>query len=250
MLSWTEEGLPALLSDPKKPVFVTSPTTPPEGSLIRRTAHLKLSEDGMIEGDVEESYSGHAAPEKRDKLEGESEARQQEIYKDTVTAVFPQAEVSAIAFQNVDNRAEPLIVKYHIKVPLYAARTAKRILLQPMFFQRGEAPRFTATERRYHIAMPYAWKEHDEVSIAFPPGFALDKGENPGKIDFGKPGWYDLKMGIRGKNELVITRELVFGREGLLTFQRESYSTLKAVFDAIHGSDNVALTLRMGEATK
>jgi len=250
MLGWAEEGVPALLSDPKKPVFVTSQVAPPESSLTRRTARLTLSEDGTVEGDVEESFSGHAAPEKRGKLEGESEARQQEIYKDSLTSVFAQAEVSAISFQNVDNPAEPLIVKYHIKVPAYGARTAKRILLQPVFFERGAPPVFTAAERRYHIAMPYAWKEHDEVSIAFPAGFVLDKGENPGKVDFGKPGWYELKMGIRSKTELVVTRDLVFGQDGMLAFQRESYPTMKAIFDAIHGSDTVALTLRQGEAAK
>jgi len=250
MLGWSEEGLPALLSDPKKPIFLTSPVAPPEGSLTRRTARMTLSDDGTLEGDIEESFSGHAAVEKRKKLEGESEARQQEAYKEIVTGVFTQAEVSSVAVQNADNSAEPLAVKYHIKVPGYGTRTAKRILLQPLFFQRGATPKFTAAERRYQIVFPYAWKEHDEVSIAFPPSFVLDKGENPGKLDFGKTGWYELKMGIRNKHELVITRELVFGQEGLLNFQREAYPQVKNAFDAIHGTDSVALTLRQDEAAK
>jgi hypothetical protein len=249
MLEWTEEGLPSLLSDPKQPVFVQSPIAPPESSLVRRTAHLTLSDNGTLEGDIEESFSGHSAPERRDKLQGESEARQQEICKENVIGVFAQAEVSAIAVQNVDNPSEPLIVKYHIKVPTYATRTAKRILLQPLFFQFGAAPRFTAAERRYQISMPYAWKEHDEISVAFPPGFVLDNGENPGRISFGKTGWYDLKMSIQNKNELAIKRELVFGQEGILAFQREVYPTIKAIFDTVHGHDTVALTLRQGEAS-
>ncbi len=250
MLGWKEEGVPALLSDPKKPVFVPSPIAAPEKSLIRRIAHMKLSEDGTLEGDVEESYAGHTALDKRGKLEGESEARQQEIFKETITAVFAQAEVSAIAFQNVANPAEPLIVKYIVKIPGYGTRTAKRILLQPLYFERGSTPLFTAAERRYHITMPYAWKEHDEVSIAFPAGFVLDKGENPGRIDFGKPGYYELKMGIRNRNELLATREFVFGQEGLTAVSRDAYPTLKRVFDEIHGQDTVALTLRQGEAAK
>lgn len=250
MLGWNEEGVAALLSDPKKPVFVQSAIAPPEQSLARRIAHLTLAGDGTLEGDIQESYSGHLAPEHRDKLEGESEARQMELFKDAITAVFPQSEVSAIAFQNVDNPAEPMIVKYHIKVPSYGTRTAKRILLQPMFFEHGDPPVFTAADRRYHISMHYAWKEHDEVSIVFPAGFVLDKGENPGRVDFGKPGYYDVKLGIRNKNELLITRDFIFGQEGMLGFQREAYPTLKAVFDAIHGEDTVALTLRQDEAAK
>ena len=250
MLGWSEEGEPSLLSDPKKPVFVNSPIAPPESSLIKRSAHLKVSEDGTLEGDVEESFSGHSAPEKRGKLEGESEARQQEIYKESITGVFPEAEVTAIALSNVDSAAEPLIAKYHIKIRNYATRTSKRILLQPMYFERGMAPRFTATERRYQISMPYAWQETDDLTIVFPAGFVLDKGENPGQIGFGKTGYYELKMGIRGGNELVIRRDLVFGREGILLFQLDSYPTIKAIFDTIHGHDDVALTLRQGEASK
>jgi hypothetical protein len=250
MLEWSEEGLPALLSDPKKPVFVNSPIAPPEGSLTRRTARMTLSEDGTLEGDIEESFGGHAAPGKRDKLEGESEARQLEIYKDVVTGVFAQAEVSAIALQNVDNPAEPLIVKYHLKIPGYATRTAKRILLQPVFFERDAAPRFTAAERRYLISLPYAWKEHDEISITFPAGFVLDQGANQGRIGFGKTGWYELNMVIRDKNELAITRDLVFGQEGILAFRKDAYPTIKAIFDTVQGHDTVALTLRQGGGTQ
>ena len=250
MLEWSEEGVPALLSDPKKPVFVSTPVAAPEMSLAHRTAHMTLSEDGTLEGDAEESYSGHTAPEKRAKLAGESEARQQEVFKEIVTAVYPQAEVSAIAFQNVDNPALPLVVKYHVKIPGYGTRTAKRILLQPLFFERGDQPMFTAAERRHHISMHFAWKELDNVSIAFPAGFVLDKGENPGKIDFGKPGYYELKMSIRNQNELAITREFIFGQDGMLAFDRQAYPTFKAVFDHVHGEDTVALTLRQGEAAK
>src|SRR5713101_8091104 len=51
MLSWREEGMKALLSDPKKPLFVESPLSPPEASAGIRSAKLMLLEDGSIEGD-------------------------------------------------------------------------------------------------------------------------------------------------------------------------------------------------------
>src|SRR6202040_4215877 len=61
MLSWREEGMQALLSDPKKPVFVAAPLSPPDASAAIRTAQLALLEDGSIEGDVDQQYSGHLA---------------------------------------------------------------------------------------------------------------------------------------------------------------------------------------------
>lgn len=250
MLTWSEEGVPALLSDPKKPVFLKAPVAAPESSATRRTARMTLSEDGTLEGDIEESFSGHEARNPRGKLEGESEARQWEIYKDVVTKVFTQAEVSAMSIQNVDNAAEPLVVKYHIKVPGYGTRTSKRILLQPLFFQRGASPRFTAAERRYDISFPYAWVEHDDISIKLPAGFVLDKAENPGSLSFGKVGSYNLIMQIRGTSELLIKRDLTFGEDGLLALSRQAYPQLKGVFDTVYGRDTVALTLRQNENTQ
>jgi hypothetical protein len=250
MLSWSEEGVAALVSDPKKPVFLQSPISVAEDSLTQRTAHMALSEDGTLEGDIEASYSGHAAAEHRDKLLGEAEARQQEIFKETVTAVFAQAEVTAIAFQNVDDPAKPLVAKCHLKIPNYGTRTAKRILLQPLLFQFGTTPKFTAAERRYDVVLHYPWKEHDDVSIKFPAGFMVDNAQNPGPLSFGKVGGYTLKMGIRNKSELVIARELTFGQEGTISFPKEAYQQVKAVFDTVHGRDTVALTLRQSEASQ
>jgi Domain of Unknown Function with PDB structure (DUF3857)/Transglutaminase-like superfamily len=44
MLSWREEGMQALLSDSKKPVFVAAPLSPPEASAVNRTAAFTLLE--------------------------------------------------------------------------------------------------------------------------------------------------------------------------------------------------------------
>jgi hypothetical protein len=69
-------------------------------------------------------------------------------------------------------------------------------------------------------------------------------------MDFGSVGSYLLKMGIRNQNELVITRELVFGDGGRLSFAKQGYPQVKQAFDTIHGRDTVAVTLRQNEATK
>jgi len=248
MLVWYEEGVAALLSDPKKPIFLTSPVAAPEESTVNRTAHFALLEDGTMEGDVEEVFHGHEAPAQRDKYRGESEARRQDLLKESVTKVFPQAEVSAMAVENPENPSLPLVAKYHVRIPGYATRTSKRMLIQPFYFERGVAPRFTATERRYDVTFPYAWKERDEITIKLPAGFILDKGQTPNALSFGKVGSYDVKMTIRNQNELVASRELVFGNGGLLQMSKAGYRQIKTVFDTIQGSDNVAVTLRQGEA--
>src|SRR5262249_34606687 len=65
MLRWQEEGEDALLSDPKEPIWIKTPLSPPEKTKQKRLAKLRLSEDGTIEGDVAVEYYGHFGVEKK-----------------------------------------------------------------------------------------------------------------------------------------------------------------------------------------
>lgn len=243
MLSWREEDVPALVTDPKNPQFIIVPVTTPADSLSARKAKLVLAEDGTLEGDVSETWSGHAAEQRRRDLDGESAERQQESGKDEILKLYPQAEVTALHLENAGNPEKPLELSYHIRIPNYAARTGKRILLQPLYFQRGEAPVFANADRQYAVMFPYAWQERDVVSIQLPAGFPLEKPESPGELGFGTPGSYKVTMSA-GKNELLYTREFTFGNGGLIAYPRESYAQLKRVFDEIHRRDEITLSLR------
>jgi hypothetical protein len=250
MLSWQEEGKYALVSDPKKPVFIQTPISPPEASHTRRNARLKLSGDGTIEGDVDESFTGHDALDNRSEMESESAERRQEGIKDRVRRVFPNAEVSDVKVENVEDATLLVKIHYHVKVTTYAQRTGKRILFQPLYFEHGVTPRFTAARRRHPIAFPHAWKETEVVSIELPTGFALDNAENPGNLNFGAPGEYKLKMSARGQAELVAERELIFGNKGIFFFDAKTYPQLKAAFDEIHRRDNTTISLKLVENTQ
>jgi hypothetical protein len=244
MLSWREEGMKALLSDPKRPMFIESPDSPPEASAGLRSAKLALSEDGTIEGDIDQEYSGHMAVDRRYEMDGEAETRRLERLKEQYVKIFPDAEVSDVRIENAENPEQALKLHCHIKIPGYAQRTGKRLLLQPLFFQRGVAPLFTATERRYPVDLHYAWQERDRISILLPSGFALDHAENPGALNFGAPGSYELKMSVQGGRELVCERGLTFGREGALAYSVQAYPKLKNLFDEVHRRDDVTISLK------
>jgi len=247
MLSWPEEGVAALITDSKKPEFIVSPISAPADSESNRTAKLTLSEDGAIEGDVTESWTGHAAEQRRRSLDGESAERRQEDSKDEILKVYPQAEVTALHLENTDKAELPLQLSYHIRIPNYAGRTGKRILLQPLFFEHAEAPLFSAADRQYDVVFPYPWQETSRVEIRAPAGFDLERPENPGDVSFGPPGDYKLGM-LVGQGMLVLTRQLTFGKDGYIVFAHGNYAQVKAVFDEIHRRDQVTLSLRQAAA--
>ena len=246
MLPWEEESMFALLADPKAPTFIKAPAAPPEASMDKRTARLQLSSEGTLSGDVDEAYTGHKAEQIREEIGEKSPAQREEWVHNEVVRMFPDAQVTAIQLENVDDASKSLTAHYHLDAPRYAQVTGKRIFFQPSPFRRGQGSPFSAADRRFAIAFPFAWKEIDEVHIRLPQGFSLDNADSPGSLDFGDPGSYKLVMQVAqgAAPEFQLSREFTFGNRAMLYFEPKTYPTLKRVFDTIQSRDAHAISLK------
>jgi len=245
MLPWEEEGVFALVTDSKVPMFVMTPVSSPEASKESRTAMLRLSADGKLAGTVEENYSGHRAEEYRLELAPKPAPQREEWFHDRILRMFPEAEVTSLKVLNVDDPSKNLQVSYELEAPRFAEVTGKRILFQPNAFRRAQAAPFSASERRFPVQFPFGWKETDQIHIVLPDGYSLDNAENPGTLDFGTPGSYKLEMVVKQNNaELVTNREFTFGNKGILMFKAENYPTLKKIFEEIQLRDTRSLSLK------
>nr|MDP9115237.1 DUF3857 domain-containing protein [Acidobacteriota bacterium] len=207
MISWREEGVYALIADPKTSTFIETPLSPPEASAETRVAALQLSTDGTLSGDVEESYSGHRGEDYRYQLKDKSTAQREEWLHDRVTGMFPDAEVTAIKIEFADDPTHPLHATYHLEAPRYAQVTGKRLLFQTFPFHRAIASPFSSSERHAAIEFPYAWKESDRIQFKLPDHWTLDNSDSPGRLDLGKPGYYEGHLSVTKDNELVSQRE-------------------------------------------
>jgi hypothetical protein len=242
-LSWREEGGYALLTDPKNPTFIKTPVSTSKASQESTVAHLKLSRDGALEGDVEETYTGHRALDRRIELSDESEERRQEWLRERVQKMFPNAEVTSIAIQNADDPSQPLRFRYHLDAPQYAQSTGKRMFFHILPFERLHTSPFTAAERHNSIVFPYGWGETDEVRIQLPEGLILDNAEVPASLTFGKTGAYNLSVTIKD-HVLIATREFTFADAGLLVFDTTGYAPLQKIFGEIQRRDSHTLALK------
>lgn len=246
MIRWQQEALPALILDPKEAAFVQTPLSPAEKTLQKRTATLKLSEDGALEGDVRIEYTGHLAVEKKQQNEDDSPAQREETLRDMFKGRMSTAELSNIAVENVIDSDKPFAYAFHVRVPGYAQRTGKRLFLQPAFFQKGIGAMFPASTRKLSIYFHYAWKEEDNIAIELPAGFALDNADAPAPLKAGNVADYSVWMGVTKKgDELQFKRAFSF--TGLI-FPVSSYAPLKQVFDLIHEGDNHTITLKQSAA--
>jgi len=245
MLRWQEEGQQSLITDPKNPVWVSSPMSPPDKSLVKRTAKLKLTEDGTLEGDVRVEFTGHFAVERKQELDEESETEREESLKEEIKSQMSAAEITNISIENVTDHVKPLVFSYRVRFPGYATRTGKRLFLQPAFFQFGVKPEFATATRRYPIYFHYPWSESDEVEFALPKGYALDNADAPAPFGSGDISAYKPSLAASADGSLLVyKRSFFFGGGGALMYPVESYTNLKNYFDAVQKQDSHSIALK------
>lgn len=249
MLPWFYEGVQALITDPKASVWAQTPMSAAAKSVEKRTAKMKLSEDGTLEGDVRIEYTGHLALQKKRDNDDDTPEKREETLRDMVRSRLSTAELSSLRIENVTDQSQPFVYSYHVKVPGYAQRTGKRLFLQPAYFQQGKAPLFAASERRYPIYINFPWSELDTVEIELPAGFVLDNAEAPNAIRAGEVSSSEIALAItQDKKTLIMNRKFQFGADGTILFPTTTYPNLKRLFDAYHKLDGHTITLRQDAA--
>lgn len=246
MLRWQEEGIKSLVTDPKESTFVTTPISPSAKSTRKRTAKLKLSEDGTLEGEIRIEYTGHFAVDLKENNDQDSTEQRENKLRDSVKSRLSNAEFADIKIESATDPVKPFVYSYKVRVQGYAERTGKRLFLQPAFFQKGVAAMFTTSERQNDIYFHFPWTEQDHVQIDLPPGYALDNAEQPGSFNFGDAGSYDVSLGIT-KDGKTLDYKRSFRFEMML-IPKASYANLKTIFNAVHESDNHTVTLKQGAA--
>ena len=249
MLRWQEEGVDALIVDEHQ-TWVTTPVTDAQKSKEKRTAKLRLDENGTLEGDVTVEYSGHLAVERKVLNEDDSPVQREENLKEMVKSRLSSAELTNIVIENATDPVKPFVYKYHVRVPEYAQRTGKRLFFQPGFFTKGISALFSAGTRRYPIYFHYPWSEEDNIIIDLPKGYDLDNADRPAPINAGAASQHEIKMGVTSDHStLHYSRSFFFGTPNLLLFPVEKYDLIKQLFDEVNKADNHMITLKQAAST-
>lgn len=249
MLPWSLQGVEMLVPDPDEPTFVRTPISPPEQSLSLRSAQLKLSDDGTVEGDVSDELSGQDGGIWRRSLRDHSAVEREKLLTDEIKARMSTAEVTNISFDPGTGPSDPFRLRYHIRVSGYASRTGRRLFLQPAFFQRGMAPTLAAHERTYPVCFDYAWSEHDVVTIDLPAHFHLETPAEQKPIVLPDVGNHISRVRLSDDGrQLQYVRTVIFGEKGTISFPVEEYSKLKDAFDRMKADDDGMISLASDEA--
>jgi len=250
-LRWQEQGVYALITGSKDPEMVQTPLLTAQESASNRIAFFKLSEDGVLEGDVRIMIFGNENTVWREQNRNTNDTQREEKLRDELKQRFPDFEASNVKFTANPDASKPVGITYHLVVRNYAQRTGKRLFVQPNYFAANWLSRFTETIRHNAVYFEYPWSELDSVDITVPAGFVLDHADSPPGINIPAICNYGVKMFFNQKmNLLQYRRQFKFGDKDQLLFEARVYPTLKRVFDAVHDADNHMLTLKAEAESK
>ena len=245
MLVWYEEGVWAFLVGEKEFAWVKTPLSSHEKSVTKRTGRFNLTDDGTVEGDVKIEYHGQRGVMFKLDSYDESEPKREEDLKDEIKAKMSTAEITNVRFENINDPAKPVICSYHIRVPGYALRTGKRLLLQPSFFEHGQSAMFSTAARKYQVYFRYPWSEFDDIEFVLPEGYALDNADRPAPFSAAGVSDYTVRLGLTLDNKtLVLKRQFYFGGGANILFPATSYSSVKDLFDRLQKSDEHTIALK------
>lgn len=244
-LRWQEQGVYALVLDPKEPEMVRTPMLMAQESSASRAGVFTISADGVLEGEVREILAGNQAIEWRERNRHTNDTQREEALRDHLKQRFADFDLTNAKFTANENAAMPVGITYHLVVRGYAQRTGKRLFVQPSYFTFGFNSRFPEATRYNNVYFDYPWSESDSVDLTLPPGFELDHGDAPAGISIPPTCTYTVHIGInKATNQIQYHRNLVFGNKDLLIFDAKIYANLKQVFDRMHEGDNHALSFK------
>ena len=248
-LEWTKEGVNAMLVAENGFLWQRTPYTGAAKSLSKRTAKLKLTQDGTLEGTVRLEYFGQQSILRRSTSFRLSQTKREELLKDQNRTRISTSETSDVVIENFNDNSKPLVYLFNIRIPNYAQKTGRRIFVQPGFFEYGVKTLFSSANRVHGIYFSYPWSEQDLVEIELPKGFELDSADQPAQVsDPNKIGFLRVLMNYdKASSTLRYKRDFFFGEGGGIMFPPDSYPGLKNMFDAFHKADSHIITLKQTE---
>jgi len=246
MTYWHDELISTMIAGGGGYNWIRLPLADHTKNLSRRTAKLKLLEDGTLEGLIRVEHNGHQATMRRADMFAKTPAEREktliESWKQTVTA----AEITDFSMENFNDSSKPYTYSFKVRVPNYAQKTGKRIFLQPNFFEYGTNPLFSGETRKYGIYFEYPWSENDEIEIELPKNFDADSIDPPKAVnETGGIGALNINIDLaKDTNVLKYSRQFFFGGKNNILFPPSAYKSLKTLFDSFHRADTHSISIK------
>jgi len=245
LLTWTETGTAGLKLDGDGGSWIRTILPESSESQIQRTAKLKLSDTGDLEGKLTVTYTGLEAMYRRLNLRHADEVARKKILEDQVKEQVPaSSELELTNKPDWDGAETPLVAEFDMKAPGWASSAGKRAMLPVGFFTVHEKRIFEHGNRVHPIYFEYPYQKVDDVTIELPPGWQVSSMPKPQSQDTPVVS-YDLKV-ESGKDTVHVVRKLNID---ILMLEAKYYGALRNFFQVVRTGDEEQVLLQPGTAS-
>ncbi len=188
-----------MLAGPGGGELVLMPTMPPSVNSIQRTAKLKLDENGILTGEVNEVRNGNKAWAERGRLrQAEKDSDRIRPIENILSASLTNFQITHASVQNLNKTDQPFGFIYSFTAPNYAKNAGGLLLVRPRVLgvkTLGLAT--TKHPREYPFELSGMGLETDSFDITIPAGYSVDDLPEPADADYGFAS-YHAKTVVEG----------------------------------------------------
>lgn len=230
---------------PEKKPLVDIPLSPSASAVVQRRAHLHLLENGALAGDLEVSFTGQEALNRRLKAYDEDDIQRRKLLEDEIKGWLPaDARVEIREVSNWESSEDPLSVKCGVTIPSLAVPMGRRTLLPLAVFHSGRGNPFQQTQRTHPVYFSFPFQEKDEIFIELSKTARIES--LPEKHDETTPFsrfWTKVES-----NHGNIFFERHFALEGIF-FQPAQITSVRNLYARVRAADAERIVLQSEENT-
>jgi uncharacterized protein DUF3857 len=245
MLTWSETGTPGLCLDKDGGTWVTTALPDSSQSRIQRTAKLKLTDNGSLEGKVTLTYTGLQGMYQRLEMRNSDDVARKKFLEDAVKAQVPVAiEAELTNKPDWSSSEEPLVAEFDVTIPGWASSAGKRAIMPASIFGAHEKHIFEHVNRVQPIYIEYPYEKDDDVTIELPLGWQIGSVPPPVAQE-GHVVGYTLSVD-NDHGTLHLKRK--FSMDFLLLDQKY-YGALRSFFQAVRTADDQQIVVQPAAAS-
>lgn len=244
LLSWENTSVKGIKLDKDGGTLVTTILPGSSSAVTKRTASLKLTEDGSLEGKLQVQFTGLEGLRRR--LQGfkDDEATRRKEIEDEIKGWFPSnASVKIESIENWDGSEKPLLVTAAVRIPGMATSTGRRTLLPVGIFQTRSRNPFTGSDRLHPIYFRHPFQVVDDITLELPAGLDVETLPTPRNTqrEFG----VFVSRFERSGNTIRLQRQ--FTVETIM-LTPQYYSVIRGFYDTARAADEEQVILRSAAA--
>jgi hypothetical protein len=184
MLDWAETATAGLKLDKDGGAWIKTEVPAPSQSQLLRTARLKISEAGDLEGTLTVTYTGLQAMGLRREMLDADDIERKTFLEDEAKRYVPVA--SELQLKNKGDwgaTEAPLVAEFEMKVSAWASIAGQRVVFPVGLFGAGEKHVFDRTVRVHPIYTAYPYENIDDITLELPPEWRVESAPEKQSID-------------------------------------------------------------------